>query len=302
MSGWQANATLCSSLTIRNIKTILYKEGTALKAIKAVLVEDQRGVNEALKRYLERQHGIECLASFFSMEELLAALDDGPVPDVVITDLELKAPPPNPPGMDGCAGALELRRRHKRIPIILYSGIPQDDVLERWSSLHLTTHYGLLTRSALMVDSLGEIIHRVVRGEAFIDPELQALAAQRRTQRSRSPWSLLEDDDQRTVLKLLADGLTNTEIARTIGYSNAFVEKHVGEIYDLLQVNNVDARIARVRAARMVWEDRLLIWQDDSIRGVVPMTQDEQGDWVSLDMVKEEEQIAQRQARVLMGM
>lgn len=273
---------------------------------RAVLVENLERVHRMYRRILERIEGVELLDSFFHVEDLLEALDNGLEPDVIITDVR----------MDDDKGAADLKRadgieagrrirvRHPRMPIIFYSVWDNAEYYRRIEEAHFGTRYAFVMRHSFTdLDRVSEIIRMVVRGQTYIDPEMLVEMDLLKERNIHSPFHLMENDDQRKVLRLLGDGLSNDEIAHTMSRSTRWVEEQVKTIYAILSLTNEggsDSR--RIRAARIVLEDRLLIWKQQPDGTIALLAQDRHDAWRPLDNVKQEEQIAKEDARVISSM
>jgi DNA-binding NarL/FixJ family response regulator len=117
-----------------------------------------------------------------------------------------------------------------------------------------------------------------VAGRSFIDPEIEARVEAVRHKDEQSPFALLEPNEQ-TVARMLAQGLTNEQIAARQGYRDKRTISRVnGQIYAAwgLSDSTTDEKVARTRAALIARDGRLLVWDTEGIARV--MTAD--GQWV----------------------
>lgn len=239
-----------------------------MNTIKAVLVENLERPHRAYRRLLERIDGVQLLGAFFSPEDLIAQLDAGLRPDVIVSDVRMDDDlrGPSIERLDGIEAARQIRARFPRIAIILYSMWDNTDFYRRIEQIRLTNRFAFLKRSTITdSEMIGEIIRRVVRGEIYIDQEVRAEMDLLKDRRQNSPLTLLEHEDQHKVLALLADGLSNDEIAKAVGRRLRWVEEMVKNIYEALNLSNLgsgDSR--RIRAARMYQEDRILTEGDQA--------------------------------------
>jgi DNA-binding NarL/FixJ family response regulator len=270
--------------------------------IRVALVENLERVHRMYRRILEQVDGIVLAGAFHYPEELMAALDDGLVIDAVMMDVRMdEALSGTVPGhLDGIEAACLLRQQRPRLPIVLYTMWDDPQFYRRIEAARLQSHYAVLKRYAIDVDRIGEMLRSVVRGFVFVDDEIQVEMKLQRAWHEHSPLRLLENDDQRKVFALLGDGLSNEEIAKTLGMRPRRVEDLVRVIYETLGLSNdgtSDTR--RIRAARMYQEDRLLLWESDAGGRLVIVAQDAQGAWRPLEEVKREVQLMREDAKIM---
>jgi len=122
------------------------------------------------------------------------------------------------------------------------------------------------------------LLKDAVAGRSFIDPEIEARVQEVRLKDENDPMALLEPNEQ-VVASLLAQGLTNEQIAARLGFRDKrTISRTNGQIYAVwgLDVNATDEKVARTRAAIIVQSRRLISWDEDG----VPHVMDERGKWV----------------------
>ena len=91
--------------------------------------------------------------------------------------------------------------------------------------------------------------------------------------------ALLEPNEQ-AVARLLAQGLTNEQIAARLGFHDKrTISRTNGQIYSAwaLDDNTTDEKVARTRASLIVHSGRLLTWDDQG----VPHAMNDRGEWVA---------------------
>lgn len=166
-------------------------------------------------------------------------------PDLVVTDVRM------PPGMgdDGLRAAQALRERWLRegrgpLPVLVLSQYVAAGYLDR-----LLEHGGfgyLLKERVGDVDELIRTLEEVAGGGTVVDPEVVAtlLGARRRGVERLTPR-------EREVLGLMAEGLSNAQIARRLVLSAAAVSKHVSGVFTKLGFLPEDEN-RRVRAV-LIW-------------------------------------------------
>jgi DNA-binding NarL/FixJ family response regulator len=180
--------------------------------IRVLLADDQRVVREGLGTLLSLLDGIELVATASDGEEALA-LAARHEPDVVLMDLRM-------PRMDG----IEAIRRLSVPAIALTTYADDASVL---GALRAGAR-GYLTKDAGAED-IRAAVEAVARGEAVLDPAIQhhVVAA------VNAPPDPTHDLTPREaeVLGLIAQGLTNAEIAERLVVSHATVKSHVNHIF-----------------------------------------------------------------------
>jgi DNA-binding NarL/FixJ family response regulator len=196
----------------------------AAGVIRVVLADDQRVVREGLGTLLGLLDGIELVATAADGEEAVA-LAIRHDPDVVLMDLRM-------PRVDGIAAIRRLAERGDRPRAIALTTYADDaSVL---GALRAGAR-GYLTKDA-GADEIRAAVEAVARGEAALDPSVQhhvvaALAGS--APEATTPPDLPDELTPREaeVLGLIAEGLTNAEIADRLVVSAATVKTHVNHIF-----------------------------------------------------------------------
>ena len=185
--------------------------------IRVLLADDQRVVREGLGMLVGLLEGIELVATAADGEEALALAAEHN-PDVVLMDLRM-------PRMDGIEAIRRLTARGtSAIALTTYA-----DDASVLGALRAGAR-GYLTKDA-GAEEIRAAVEAVARGEAALDPAIQhhVLAA------VSTPAAIEVPDDltprEVEVLALIAEGLTNTEIAERLVVSAATVKSHVNHIF-----------------------------------------------------------------------
>jgi DNA-binding NarL/FixJ family response regulator len=143
----------------------------------------------------------------------------------------------------------------------------------------ILSHYAYVRKSNhLLPRSVLSLLRDAVAGRSTIDPEIAARVQEVRHKDENDPLDLLEPNE-RAVARLLAQGLTNAQIAGRLDYRDKrAVSRTNGQIYAAwgLAETATDEKVARTRAALIVRAGRLLVWDGEG----VPRTMDQRGDWV----------------------
>jgi two-component system, NarL family, nitrate/nitrite response regulator NarL len=196
-------------------------------SLRVLFADDHRLVREALAPFITRIADAVQLDEAASVDEALVLLRDNGVYDLILLDL-------NMPGMDGFNGFNRIRELAPDKPIAILSGsLDPDDVsqaLEHGAAGYIpkTTTGGTLV-NALQI---------ILAGEVYVPPALMASTASRATRDPRDVREVALADRQMEVLKALAEGMPNKEIARRLGIAEITVKVHLQSIYRKLGVSN----------------------------------------------------------------
>ncbi|MDR1117804.1 MAG: response regulator transcription factor [Bifidobacteriaceae bacterium] len=198
------------------------REETGGAWVRIVLAEDSVLLREGLVRLLEEagHHVAAAVGDAPSLLEATAALD----PEAVIVDVRM------PPTFtdDGLRAAVELRRQHPGLAVLMLSQY----VEEVYARELLATGGGvgyLLKDRVVSLDALASALDRLKAGETVIDPEVVAQLMSGRAAGARGLDRLTPRE--REVLGLVADGPSNSAIARALTVTGGAVEKHVASIF-----------------------------------------------------------------------
>jgi DNA-binding NarL/FixJ family response regulator len=225
--------------------------------IKILLVEDNLRLQTALKTGLEATGAVLVVGIVARGEDALEfCLGAGPV-DVLLMDVALAGE------MDGINAAVAIRREYPRQPIVFYS-IQDDDAYYRaFRRSGILSHYAYVRKSNyLLPEMIVPLLRDAVTGRSFVDADVETRIQEVRRRDEQDPMSLLEPNEQ-TVARLLADGLTNEQIAARLGFRDKrTISRTNGEIYAAwgLADSTTDEKTARTRAAIIVHSGRLIRW------------------------------------------
>jgi DNA-binding NarL/FixJ family response regulator len=202
-----------------------------MSATRVLLVDDQQLVREGLRRILHLAEGFDVVGECSDGDEVLDAVVCHE-PDVVVMDVRMKR-------VDGVEATRRLRARAPTPPVIVLTTFDDDDVLS-----------GALRAGAAgfqLKDAPGEELVRAVRavadGDAWLDPAVTArvLAAYRSTAAPDGRANAALDRltaRERDVLRWMAQGATNAEIADALSISDVTVKTHIGHIFTKLDVRD----------------------------------------------------------------
>jgi DNA-binding NarL/FixJ family response regulator len=201
--------------------------------IRVLLVDDHPVVREGVAAVLERERDIEVVGAAATLDEglkLAAKL----MPDVVLLDLRL-------PDADAADGVAKFAAGGRGIVVFT----AHDDDEDVFRAIRGGARGYLLKGSPAA--EIAQSIRQVHAGESYVSPRI-ATKLVRGTTRPRGRTGLLSPRE-RGVLRLVAAGLSNRQIAETLSISERTVKFHVTAIFNKLGAEN-RAQAVALAAAR----------------------------------------------------
>nr|WP_202447482.1 response regulator transcription factor [Streptomyces sp. SID5468] len=212
--------------------------------VRVVIAEDSVLLREGLTRLLT-DRGHEVVAGVGDADALLKVVGelaaDGVPPDVVVADVRM--PPTHTD--EGVRAAVSLRRDHPSIGVLVLSQYVESEyATELLAGSTRGVGYLLKDRVADVREFVDAVV-RVAAGGTALDPEVVAqLLGRSRKQDVLAGLTPRE----REVLALMAEGRTNSAVAKQLVISDGAVEKHVGNIFLKLGLAPSDGDHRRVLA------------------------------------------------------
>jgi DNA-binding NarL/FixJ family response regulator len=214
--------------------------------LRIALADDQALVRKGLKALLT-QPGLAVVVEVANGEELLAALDTVAV-DVIVSDIRM-------PGIDGIDALRMLRARGRHTPCILLTTF-DDDALFR-AAVEAGAN-GFLLKDA-SPEELKAAIERVAGGDSLLQPVATATLAAAITPdlRPRPGATATEDvpeltERERSVLRLMAAGHSNKEIARSLELATGTVKNYVSDILEKLNTRDRTRAVLKAIHLRII--------------------------------------------------
>lgn len=210
-----------------------------MSAPRIALADDQALVRAGLRALLEGQG----IAIAFEAEDgaaLLEGLATTPV-DVVLSDIRM-------PGTGGIDALLRLRARGDATPVLLLTTFDDSDLLLRATEAGAQ---GFLLKDAAPED-LRDAIVRLAAGETLLQPvstgPVRARYAFHATDAPREPFSAREV----AILRLMAGGYSNREIARSVFLAEGTVKNYVSTILDKLGTRDRTRAVLKAITLRII--------------------------------------------------
>jgi DNA-binding NarL/FixJ family response regulator len=199
-----------------------------MSKIRVVIADDHAILREGVRALLAAQPDIEVIgeaADGKQAVEKVAALD----PDVVLMDIAM-------PGLGGIEASLEIKKAGGRTRILVLSQYEDREYVRRLLASGVSGY--VLKKSAGA--ELANAIRAVHRGGLVLDPEVARVAMEEAGPRKpgeADPYEALTDREKQ-VLKLVAEGRSNKEVADVLGISVKTAMSHREHVMEKLGVHN----------------------------------------------------------------
>lgn len=206
-----------------------------MSVIKILLVDDQLLFRKGLRSLLESEADIEIVSEASNGQEALdkvLAYD----PDLVLMDIHM-------PGCDGVQGVRLIKSERPAVKVVMLTVSDEDDDL--FEAIKSGADGYLLKN--LRPEELVEMLHSVMANQAAVSPgvasKLLGEFRRRPRQEEAVPGGPGLTAREREVLQLVAEGLSNAEIASRLVVVEGTVKNHLHNILEKLHLEN------RVQAA-----------------------------------------------------
>ena len=196
-------------------------------AISIMITDDHSMIREGLKSLLELDDDIKVIAEAVDGRDCLDKLDVYR-PDVLLLDI-------NMPNMNGLEVLKELKARKSKVKVLVLTVHNETEYLMKAVDIGINGYVLKDSESA----ELKKAIRAIMDGETYIQPSLIPALNAKRLERNEDE----EKIDSLTrreleVLKLLAIGMYNKEVAEKLEISERTVKNHVSNIFKKLEVTD----------------------------------------------------------------
>jgi len=197
--------------------------------MKVVICDDQATIREGLQMLLTLEKDIRVVGLAEDGWEAVE-LTEKQRPDLVLMDLKM-------PGMNGIEATRQIRTKYPAVKVLVLTTYDDDewvfDAVRAGAS-------GYLLKDTPR-EELIRAVKETVLGKSFVDPAVAGKLLDRVSERQTQPATLITDkltDREVDVLRLLARGLNNTEIAKQLFLSEGTVRNYVSAVFSKLEVSD----------------------------------------------------------------
>jgi NarL family two-component system response regulator LiaR len=210
--------------------------------VSILIVDDHEVVRNGIRSYLETLSDFQVVGEAESGEAALKLVSDL-IPDIVLLDLIM-------PGMDGVETTRRIKQISPRTQVVVLTSYHED--VHIFPALKAGAISYIL--KDMKMDKLVEALHRAVQNEVTLHPLVAARVLQniRGEDNEEQPLFTELTDRELDVLKLIANGLTNSQIAEKLVISENTVKGHVSNILSKLHLAD------RTQVAVYAWQRGLV--------------------------------------------
>lgn len=208
--------------------------------LRIALADDQALVREGLKALLRDLDGVEVCAEAADGAGLLGLLQTN-LTDLVLTDIRM-------PGMGGIELTRILKEQHPDLPVILLTTFDEGDLMLQAAEAGAR---GFLLKD-VSPEELEAAIHQVVDGGTLLQPVTTGVVRSRYAYRDDRPPTEGFSTREIEILRLLAGGYSNREIARMVFLAEGTVKNYVSEILDKLETRDRTRAVLKAITLRII--------------------------------------------------
>jgi len=206
--------------------------------ISTIIVDDHEVVRKGIRAYLESDPEFKVIGEASSGTEALQLVTEY-IPDVVLMDLIM-------PGMDGVETTREIKKISPRTQVVVLTSFHED--IHIFSALKAGAISYIL--KDIKMEELGDALQRAAHGEVTFHPLIAARVLHSIRGEDNADEFLYAQLTGREleILKLIANAMTNSQIAKQLVISEYTVKGYVSNILSKLQLDD------RTQAAVYAWQ------------------------------------------------
>lgn len=205
---------------------------------KVVIVDDEMISRGYMELFIKPSRRYEIAASLPFAADALAWCRENTPPDLVILDVMMAS------GVDGLTAAGEIKRRYPRVKVIVTTSMADTDWLEKAREAGVESFW-FKTYSSM---SLLEVMDRTMAGESVYPGSAPGVAL------GDLPAKDLTNQ-QRHILRLLVEGLSNREIAERLFLSPNTVKDYLDDLMEKTGIHSRTALVAQASRLGIVVSD-----------------------------------------------
>jgi RNA polymerase sigma factor (sigma-70 family) len=201
-----------------------------MSTLRILVADDHTLVRQGVRKILEAQAGWEVIAECGDGREAIATTLQQQ-PDVVILDIAM-------PRLNGIESVQQIVRRAPRVRVLILSMFADEAYITRAVRAGAS---GYLLKDSADVDLIGAV-HAVSRGKSFFSPAVARIILNEygRQVSDRAVTDRFEtlSEREREVFQLVAEGLSNKEVAEMLHISPATVDTHRSHLMEKLDIHS----------------------------------------------------------------
>lgn len=215
-----------------------------MNVIRLAIAEDNTFALKAIVDKLKNAEGISVKLTAFDGTELLQALENDSVVDVVLMDIQM-------PELNGIETTRQLKHKYPQLRVIMLTTFDDDEKIFE-SIMAGASGYLMKDEPA---EKIIQALHEATEGGAAMSPgiALKALNLIRNpfdTSLKPADFGLTKREIE--LLEQLKNGLSYEQVATNLFISIGTVQKHIGNVYRKLQVNNKVEAVQKAMQHRLV--------------------------------------------------
>jgi len=204
--------------------------------VRIALADDQALIRHGLKALLETLGGIEVVVEAEHGEGLLAALASDEV-DAVLADIRM-------PRLSGIGVVKALRQRGSLVPVILLTTFDDPQALKEAIAAGAA---GYLLKDA-QPETLKQVLESAVRGQRLFQPGPSLPPGTRAGDGAAGTLTAREEE----ILRLVAGGYSNKEVARNLGIAVGTVKNHISDLLRKLNARDRTHAVLKALAGHLM--------------------------------------------------
>jgi len=190
--------------------------------IKVLVVDDQVLICDGIAKLLEGEKDIEVVGRAYSGQEAIEKAERLK-PDIILMDIRM-------PGIDGISATKMIKAQNPSIQIIAISVYEEDDLIMR---MFQAGAVGYILKD-ISLENLVKAIKNVYKGTTMINPRISRKLLKLITSDPKSSNELTPRELD--ILREIARGKSNKEIAEELYLSESTVKSHISHIFQKLNI------------------------------------------------------------------
>jgi len=195
--------------------------------IKILLADDHQLVRKGFRALLEELDFVEVVGEAANGKEAISLLRNGAKPNVALLDYEM-------PQMNGLEATEEIKRDFLGVKVIMLTMLQSKDLIEEAVKKGVS---GFLFKNTSL-EELSDAIQRVASGDTYFSSDV-TLTLLKPAHNPDAPLLALLSSREMEIIKLVAQGLSSTEIGQQLFISPRTVDTHRNNIIQKLELNGI---------------------------------------------------------------